>query len=135
MQFLDMQAAGIMSDDHTLTPRAILDLYCEKYSLIYGRAPSVRYMGNHWFNIDGETVHRTNLLEEIERLHAMLKTITREMPAVTPPVQAAPPPPVPQMTHQPAQPMAEPALAVAGQPAARIDRGLIHRLINRLRGL
>jgi len=116
----------MMADDRTLTPGLILELYCEHYVRVYKRAPIARYMGNHWYNINGETVHRTVVMEEIDRLHALTRTITQEVRTVRE---------VPVRAEAAPAPLTEPVLAGAGIPAARIDRGLIHRLINRLRGL
>lgn len=82
----------------TLPPRFVVDSFREAYGRVHGREPSVRYMGNHWYSVNGETVHRATLMQEIMRL--------REYAAPRP--VAAPP---------------------------RADKGMINRLISRLRGL
>lgn len=84
----------------TLPPRFIVDSFREAYARVHGREPAVRYMGNHWFSVNSETVHRATLMQEIVRL--------REYVAQQQVVQ---------------------------QPRARADRGMIHKLIAKLRGL
>jgi hypothetical protein len=61
----EMVQAG---DDPTLPPRYVVDSFCQVYQAVYFRQPTVRYMGNHWYNVDGETVHRAALMREIARL-------------------------------------------------------------------
>lgn len=127
----------MIADERTLTPGLILELYCEHYVRVYKRAPIARYMGHHWYNINGETVHRSVVMEEIDRLHALTRTITQEVRALREAAASEPPVmrEVAAVAEPPPAPVAEPALAGAGIPAARVDRGLINRLINRLRGL
>ena len=55
-------------DDPTLPPRYVVENYRRAYAVVNGREPFVRYMGNHWYNVNGETVHRSTLMEEIARL-------------------------------------------------------------------
>lgn len=55
-------------NDSTLPPRYVVEHYRKAYLVVNGREPQVRYMGNHWFSVNGETVHRATLMEEIERL-------------------------------------------------------------------
>ena len=58
----------MVADDPTLPPRYVVENYRRAYSTINGRDPYVRYMGNHWYQVNGETVHRSTLMEEIARL-------------------------------------------------------------------
>ena len=58
-------------DDPTLPPRYVVENYRRAYAVVNGREPFVRYMGNHWYYVNGETVHRLTLMEEIGRLRAM----------------------------------------------------------------
>ena len=58
----------MIADDPTLPPRYVVENYRRAYSTINGRDPFVRYMGNHWYQVNGETVHRSTLMEEIARL-------------------------------------------------------------------
>jgi hypothetical protein len=58
----------MVADDPTLPPRYVVENYRRAYTVINGREPFVRYMGNHWYNVNGETVHRSTLMEEIARL-------------------------------------------------------------------
>jgi len=57
--------------DPTLPPRYVMENYKQAYYTAHGREPLVRYMGNHWYHVNGETVHRLTLIEEITRLHEM----------------------------------------------------------------
>ena len=61
----------IAYDNASLSPRALIETYTRDYRVINGRDPRVRYMGNHWFVVNGETVHRATLMEEIVRLRDM----------------------------------------------------------------
>ncbi|MEO8395346.1 MAG: hypothetical protein ABI700_20290 [Chloroflexota bacterium] len=86
----------MVADDPTLPPRYVVENYRRAYTVINGREPFVRYMGNHWYNVNGETVHRSTLMEEIARL----RTLSQRQTIV-----------------------------------ANTDKGVIHRLIARLRSL
>lgn len=55
-------------DDPTMPPRYVIEHYRKAYNDIHKRDPLVRYMGNHWYYVNGETVHRKTLLEEVARL-------------------------------------------------------------------
>ena len=68
----------MIADDPTLPPRYVVENYRRAYTVINGREPFVRYMGNHWYNVNGETVHRSTLMEEIARLRnlSQRQTIT-----------------------------------------------------------
>lgn len=54
--------------EQTLTPHLILEGYSDLYQKIYSHAPQVDYMGNSWYRVNGELVHRSVLLSEIDRL-------------------------------------------------------------------
>lgn len=58
-------------EDHATPPRYVVENYRIAYVSANGREPAVRYMGNHWYYVNGETVHRLTLMEEISRLRAM----------------------------------------------------------------
>lgn len=85
----------VVSDDPTLPPRYVVDIYRRAYQSAHGREPAVRYMGNHWYSVNGETVHRITLMEEIARLRDLSQK----------------------------------------EQIIRADKGLIHRLISRLRNI
>jgi hypothetical protein len=85
----------MVSDDPTLPPRHLVENYRRAYETLHTRSPVIRYMGNHWYFVNGETVHRVTLIEEIARL----RTQTQQ------------------------------------QSLLQGDKGLIHRLIHRLRNL
>jgi len=61
----------MIADDPTLPPRYVVENYRRAYTVVNGREPFVRYMGNHWYNVNGETVHRSTLMEEIARLRTL----------------------------------------------------------------
>lgn len=61
----------MVADDPTLPPRYVCENYRRAYKSLNGREPTVRYMGNHWYNVNGEIVYRSTLMEEIERLCKM----------------------------------------------------------------
>lgn len=42
--------------------------YVEAYEAVYGQHPSMQYVGNQWYLINGETVHGSMLHREIEHL-------------------------------------------------------------------
>lgn len=58
-------------EDGATPPRYVVENYRIAYVSAHGREPAVRYMGNHWYYVNGETVHRLTLLEEIGRLRSM----------------------------------------------------------------
>lgn len=58
-------------DDPTLPPRYIVDYYRQAYARVHKREPQCRYIGNHWYNVNGETVHRAMLMDEITRLRML----------------------------------------------------------------
>jgi hypothetical protein len=51
--------------------------YIEAYETVYGQNPSMRYVGNHWYLVNGETVHGSMLQREIEHLTELAR-IQRE---------------------------------------------------------
>ena len=61
----------VVTDDPTLPPRYVVENFRRAYKVVNGRDAAVRYMGNHWYNVNGETVHRVTLMEEIARLRHM----------------------------------------------------------------
>ncbi len=67
-----MHRSHVLSADDSVTPpRYVVENYRIAYVGAHGREPAVRYMGNHWYYVNGETVHRVTLLAEIERLRAL----------------------------------------------------------------
>lgn len=58
-------------DDPTIPPRYIVEGYRKAYTRIHRREPQCRYIGNHWYNVNGETVHRATLTDEIARLRGL----------------------------------------------------------------
>jgi hypothetical protein len=58
-------------DDPTTPPRYIVEDYRQAYTRVHNREPQCRYMGNHWYHVNGETVHRAMLTDEILRLRGL----------------------------------------------------------------
>jgi hypothetical protein len=68
--------AGMVSIDQseaTSSAVHIVEDYGRAYQLAYGQKPRVRYMGNQWFNINGQMVHRSFLESETTRLTGMAR--------------------------------------------------------------
>jgi hypothetical protein len=53
----------------TLTPEAVVTDFCAIYRLVNGCDPQARYIGNGWYQVNGEIVYRATLFMEISRLH------------------------------------------------------------------
>jgi hypothetical protein len=66
----------MVADDPTLPPRYIVEHFRKAYANVHKRDPMVRYMGNHWYYVNGETVHRGTLIEEIARLRELAQRQT-----------------------------------------------------------
>jgi hypothetical protein len=49
----------------------VVDTYRKAYVGCYKCEPAIRYVGNHWYQVNGETVHRVTLMEEIARLRSV----------------------------------------------------------------
>lgn len=58
--------------DETLTPQDIADGYIRCFAALHGKTPTVRHMGGHWYQVNGEIVHRSTLTKEILRLRGMM---------------------------------------------------------------
>lgn len=71
----DRSYGVIMSavEDPSLPPRYLVEHFRKVYEKAHQREPMVRYMGNHWYYVNGETVHRTTLIEEIQRLQHLIQ--------------------------------------------------------------
>jgi hypothetical protein len=67
-----MSSAAV--DDVHLPPRYVVENYRKAYLVLNGCEPSVRYMGNQWYSVNGETVHRSTIMEEIQRLRSLAQT-------------------------------------------------------------
>lgn len=64
--------------DVTLTPHHIVEGYWHVYKLVYGQHPKVRYVGNQWYEVNNELVHRTDLMTETARLHILAREKQRQ---------------------------------------------------------
>lgn len=60
-------------NDTTLSPRHFVEGYYHVYNLVYGHAPQIRYVGNQWYEVNNELVHRTDLMTETARLHLLAR--------------------------------------------------------------
>lgn len=55
------------------SPQAIVEHYRQAFLRVHHREPLVRYMGNHWFYVNGETVHKAVLIGEIDQLQDLAR--------------------------------------------------------------
>lgn len=126
-----------MQYDHdvtTLTPRHIVEAFQRAYYQVYGREAQVVHMFAEWYTVNGETVHRVTLFNEIARLSDIAKyqRAQAQQEQLYAQEQAA----LAQQQMQYAAPeaavMPPPAAPQPRKPAA--DRSMIQRLIARLRG-
>jgi hypothetical protein len=62
-----------VSDATTLTPQGIVDGFSQAYQQVYKKCPTVRYMGNAWYQVNGELLHRAFMLQETARLHDLAR--------------------------------------------------------------
>jgi hypothetical protein len=58
----------MVADDPHLPPRYVVEQFTRAYDSAYNCKPSIRYMGNHWYSVNGETVHRVTIMQEIAHL-------------------------------------------------------------------
>ncbi len=58
----------MVDNESTLTPQIIAHSYERAFREVHGRDPQIRHVGGQWYYINGETVHRFALLNEITRL-------------------------------------------------------------------
>jgi hypothetical protein len=64
-----------MTTDHsTLTPKIIVDTFRRSYVNVYRSEPQVQYVGNGWYRVNGELVHRVTVFLEIGRLRDIEQT-------------------------------------------------------------
>jgi hypothetical protein len=61
----------------TLTPEAVVTDFCSIYRLVNGRDPQARYIGNGWYQVNGEIVYRATLFMEISRLRDLRRQQAR----------------------------------------------------------
>lgn len=57
----------------TLSPDQIIRHFSRMYTMVYDHEPRVNYIGNGWFQVNGEATHHTVLLQELERLDHMVE--------------------------------------------------------------
>lgn len=75
----------------TLPTDEIIEGYGKIFTSVYGQEPRINFLGNQWYQVNGEPVHRTVMLREIERLHD-LWTHMRETQEIEQTQQAMRPP-------------------------------------------
>ena len=126
----------------SIPPQTIIDHFRRAFVCIYGRDPAVRYMGNHWYVVDGETVHRKTLMIETHQLEEMASARAVEMVRITNEMVRHVDP-----TYSPAPIVEELRYATAGAGgggyvqdhvttrAPKVEKGVLQRLIARLRNL
>ncbi|MCA9913962.1 MAG: hypothetical protein H6671_07350 [Anaerolineaceae bacterium] len=57
--------------DTTLSPQAIMESFYHAYRAVNKQEPRVTHMFAEWYQVNGETVHRLTLLNEISRLRGI----------------------------------------------------------------
>lgn len=68
-----MMTAVTERSDQTLSPEAIIESFMTAYSRVYRKYPNVQYTGHQWYKINGEVVHRSDLLSETVRLNSLAR--------------------------------------------------------------
>jgi hypothetical protein len=58
----------------TLSAKVLVDSYIQYHQQVYGWEPVVEYVGNGWYKIETEVLHRSRMMQEIARLRDMSKT-------------------------------------------------------------
>lgn len=64
----------MMTPDHqdtTLSPQSIMENYYHAYRAVHKQEPRITHMFAEWYQVNGETVHRLTLLNEISRLRGL----------------------------------------------------------------
>lgn len=61
----------IHPNEVTLTPDAIIEHYSRAFYGVHQQSPDACYLGNGWYQINGEIVHRITLFLEIGRLREL----------------------------------------------------------------
>lgn len=54
--------------DVTLSPKSIMESFYHAYLAVHKQQPQIVHMFAEWYQVNGETVHRLTLLNEITRL-------------------------------------------------------------------
>ena len=54
--------------EENIGPDTLIDRYHSVYRLVYGQHPRADYIGNQWFEINGEMVHYRMFVDEIDQL-------------------------------------------------------------------
>ncbi|MBZ0291667.1 MAG: hypothetical protein K8L99_03785 [Anaerolineae bacterium] len=68
MQTYTIEKTSVPSHSDTLTPQLIIHNYIRAYYEVHGREPHVRHIGGQWYYLNGETVHRMAIFNEITHL-------------------------------------------------------------------
>ena len=61
-----------MSSNTTSTDELVA-YYWQVYQLVYSREPRAYYVGNGWYNVNGQVVHHHTLEREISQLYHLAK--------------------------------------------------------------
>ncbi|MCB9450394.1 MAG: hypothetical protein H6672_03090 [Anaerolineaceae bacterium] len=56
------------NNDQTLSPKAIMESFYYAYRAVHQEDPKITHMFAEWYQVNGETVHRLALMNEIARL-------------------------------------------------------------------
>jgi hypothetical protein len=64
---------AVQLEDRTSNPQYLVEDFQNVYRILYGCQPNVRYVGNQWYMVNSEFVHRTALLHETDRLRTLAR--------------------------------------------------------------
>lgn len=56
-----------------IKPKNMIDGYRHYYKQLHGRKPQIRHMGGQWYNVNGEIVHHSTLMQEIQHLRKLVR--------------------------------------------------------------
>jgi len=57
----------------TTSPEELLSDYDHAFEMVYDRPPSARYLRDGWYRINGEMVHHTVLVTEVDNLRDLAR--------------------------------------------------------------
>jgi hypothetical protein len=72
----------MVCDEHT-PPRYLAEIYRQTFTRLHQHEPVCQYLGNQWFNVNGEMVYRAMLIDEIARLQELCQTISPQRHIIT----------------------------------------------------
>lgn len=62
-----------MSTTHASASDELSEAYLDLYAQVHGQHPSLQYTGNHWYIVNGETIHGSMIERELEHMREQLR--------------------------------------------------------------